>query len=234
MPAQLIVALDFDSADEALAWSARLDPTECILKIGSELFTSCGPNMVQKLIARGYRVFLDLKYHDIPQTVARACQAAANMGVWMVNVHALGGLDMMKAARDALAGYGAQRPKLIAVTLLTSHDLQIVSELGFQRSFEDQALALAKLAQQAGLDGIVSSAWEVPAIKQHCGSSFLCVTPGIRLQGDKHDDQSRVMTPHEAQAHGADYLVIGRSLRRAAEPHVLLHQLYTELNHSTL
>lgn len=223
-----IIALDFDNLSDAMALVDTLNPMDCALKVGSELFTLFGPTLVRSLVARQFRVFLDLKFHDIPHTVARACQAAADLGVWMLNVHAGGGLKMMQAAVGALQSWGSERPLLIGVTVLTSMNAQTLVTLGVERSLHAQVDALAVSAKQAGLDGVVSSAFEVPFIKQHCGSSFLSVTPGIRLAGDSKGDQTRVMTPLEALKAGSDYLVIGRSLTQARNPGKVLDTLLSQ------
>lgn len=213
----LIIALDFDTRHEALSLIEQLDPHQCALKIGSELFTSLGPDFVRELVHKQFRIFLDLKFHDIPHTVARACKAAADLGVWMVNVHASGGMDMMAAAKNALTNY-ASPPLLIAVTVLTSMDHATLLSTGVQTTLEDQVIHLAKIAQTLGLDGVVCSAQEAALIKTHCGSDFLAVTPGIRLPQHALDDQSRVTTPTLAIQSGSDYLVIGRPITRALNP----------------
>ncbi|MCH9690176.1 MAG: orotidine-5'-phosphate decarboxylase [Gammaproteobacteria bacterium] len=211
---QLIVALDIDNKAKALALVDTWDPSWCILKVGLEAFTRFGPSFVRDLVARGFRIFLDLKFHDIPNTVAASCRAAADLGVWMLNVHAAGGLAMMQAARDALAVYGDKKPYLIAVTVLTS-----------QEASSAQVIALAERVKKAGLDGVVCSALEVPQLKKNCGHDFLTVTPGIRLAGDSMDDQKRVVTPEKARALGSDYAVIGRSITRAADATATLKAL---------
>jgi orotidine-5'-phosphate decarboxylase len=218
MKTKLIVALDFSSQRQALELIEQIDPNSCALKIGSEMFTLFGTDFVKNLVKRGYKIFLDLKFHDIPNTVANACRSAAQLGVWMINVHASGGLTMMKAARAALDSYGKERPLLIAVTVLTSMDTLTLSQIGVDSLVELQVSRLANLTHEAGLDGVVCSAFEVPSIKLRFGSDFLTVTPGIRLSGDDVDDQSRVMTPEQAAKLGSDYLVVGRSITRAPEP----------------
>jgi orotidine-5'-phosphate decarboxylase len=218
MQSKLIIALDFDNQTEALAFIDHLNPSQCALKVGLELYTHLGPAFIRLLVARNYRVFLDLKYHDIPNTVARACKMAADLGVWMLNVHASGGLMMMQAAKDALDSYGSEKPLLIAVTALTSmnaHDLQTI---GINTSLQDHVCHLASLTKTAGLDGVVSSALEVSAIKEACGKHFLTITPGIRMQNDKSDDQRRIVTPEMALHAGSDYLVVGRPITRAERP----------------
>lgn len=214
---KIIVALDFASADEALALARRLDPRQCRLKVGKELFTRAGPALVEQLQQQGFEIFLDLKFHDIPNTVAKACRAAADLGVWMLNVHALGGRKMMEAARDAIAG-AAQRPRLIAVTILTSLSGEELAEVGLAGSPEDNVLRLAALAQAAGLDGVVCSPQEVPALRRQWAQEFLLVTPGVRPAGAASDDQKRITTPEEALRLGSSYLVIGRPITQADDP----------------
>lgn len=215
---RVIVACDFDNQQSALSFADRLDPSMCKLKIGKEMFTYFGPELVKKLIARGYDVFLDLKFHDIPNTVAKACIAAADMGVWMLNVHASGGPQMLQKARQALDSFGPQRPKLTAVTVLTSMDTAQLNSIGIAGEPMQQVMRLAELTQQAGIDGVVCSAQEAAALKQHCGDDFLLVTPGIRPQGADLGDQKRVMTPPQAIELGVDYLVIGRPITQAEDP----------------
>ncbi|KTC69282.1 orotidine 5`-phosphate decarboxylase [Legionella birminghamensis] len=214
---KLIIALDFAEKQDALDLVEQLDPSQCALKVGSEMFTLLGTDFVSLLVDKGYKVFLDLKFHDIPNTVAQACRSAAQLGVWMINVHASGGSQMMVAARDALEG-SRIKPLLIAVTVLTSMNEQSFSTLGVSESIERHVQRLASMACAAGLDGVVCSAFEVPQIKQICGESFLTVTPGIRLASNSHDDQSRVVTPVEAIQLGSDFLVVGRPVTKAAEP----------------
>ncbi len=215
---RLIVALDFESQIDALKLVEQLDLNRCALKVGSELFTRFGMNFVDELISRRFSVFLDLKFHDIPNTVAKACMAAAEMGVWMLTLHASGGLAMMQAARQAVQSYEKNRPLLIAVTVLTSLPSNDLLSIGVNAPLENHVIALANLAQQAGMDGVVSSAWEVPVIKAACGSDFLVVTPGIRRRCDVSDDQSRIVTPESALKVGSDYWVVGRPITRAANP----------------
>ncbi|HEY0894842.1 MAG TPA: orotidine-5'-phosphate decarboxylase [Cellvibrio sp.] len=223
---KIVVALDYADAKSALALVDRLDPSLCKLKVGKELFTAAGPNFVEQLVNKQYDVFLDLKFHDIPNTVAKACQAAANLGVWMVNVHASGGQPMMQAAREGLdKAFGNQAPLLIAVTVLTSMDAATLQTLGVQRSLPEQVLALATLTQQAGLDGVVCSAQEASMLRNALGKAFCLVTPGIRLKDSVRDDQTRVVTPEDAIALGASYLVIGRPITQAADPIVALNTI---------
>jgi orotidine-5'-phosphate decarboxylase len=214
---KLIVALDFDNHHEAISLVDQLERSYCVLKVGSELFTLLGPDFVRELVRRGFKVFLDLKFHDIPNTVARACKVAAELGVWMLNVHASGGYAMMQAARQALASYKVP-PLLIAVTVLTSMSEQDLIDIGIDASLDSHVVSLAQLSQRAGLDGVVCSAQEASVIKKHCGPDFITVTPGIRLPTDSADDQSRIITPVDAIKAGSDYLVIGRPITRAADP----------------
>ena len=225
----VIVALDFPAAEPALALTARLSPELCRLKVGKELFTRCGPALVTDLQDRGFEVFLDLKFHDIPNTVAAAVRAAADLGVWMVNVHAGGGRRMMEAAAVALQSY-AQPPLLIGVTVLTSMSDEDLREMGYTESAQQRVLRLAALTRDSGLDGVVCSAMEAPDLRAQCGSDFSLVTPGIRLAGDDAGDQRRVLTPADAVANGADYLVIGRSVTGAPDPLAALQRVHSELS----
>ncbi len=225
MSTKLIVALDLPNQSDALALVEKLQPHQCALKVGSEMFTLFGADFVRRLVKIGFKVFLDLKFHDIPNTVAQACKACAELEVWMINVHAFGGLAMMRAARKAIEPYGADRPLLTAVTLLTSMEANDLPAIGVNFSVEEQVNRLAKLAFEADLDGVVCSAHEVPAIKKSCGQSFLTVTPGIRLAGDKANDQMRITTPAQAIAYGSDFLVIGRSITAASEPAKVIQDL---------
>jgi orotidine-5'-phosphate decarboxylase len=218
---RVIVALDFANAGDALALAARLDPAQCALKVGKELFVASGPEAVRRIVERGFRVFLDLKFHDIPNTVARACEAATRLGVWMLNVHASGGRSMLLAARDAVnraAPGHLPAPLLIAVTVLTSLAEADLEEVGFAGDARALALGLAQLAIGCGLDGVVCSPVEAPALRRALGARAKLVTPGIRLASAGADDQVRVATPQAAIAGGADYLVIGRPITQAADP----------------
>lgn len=228
---RVIVALDFPESESALALVKRLTPDQCKLKVGKELFTAAGPSLVETLVARGFEVFLDLKFHDIPTTVARACSAAAKLGVWMMNVHAFGGGSMIAAARDALDAL-ANRPLLIAVTVLTSMDENDLREIGIATSPAEAASRLAGLASKHGADGIVCSALEAASIRAQFGQAFLRVTPGIRLAENNMDDQKRIMTPSRAVQNGASYLVIGRPVTRADDPAAVLRQIEIELHES--
>ena len=213
---RIVVALDFPSADEALAMATRFDPARCRVKVGMELFTTAGPGVVESLRRRGFDVFLDLKFHDIPNTVAGACRAAAARGVWMLNVHACGGRRMMAAARDAV-GDGDGRPLVIAVTVPTSMDRTDLAETGVTSELSDQVRSLAQLARDCGLDGVVCSAADLEDLRESVDADFLRVTPGVRLASDS-DDQRRVATPGDAVRAGAHYLVVGRPITRAPDP----------------
>lgn len=228
MESPVIVALDFDSADAALGLADRLDPSTCRLKVGKELFTRTGQGLVEVLVQRGFDVFLDLKFHDIPNTVAAAVRSAAELGVWMVNVHASGGRRMMQAARESLSAL-ADPPLLIGVTVLTSLSDEDLQELGWSGTVEERVLQLAALAADCGLDGVVCSARETQALRAQCGPGFSLVTPGIRLAGDAAGDQRRVVTPADAVANGSDYLVIGRSITQADDPVAALERVHREL-----
>lgn len=225
---RVIVALDFAAADQALAFAARVKPQSCRLKVGKELFTAAGPALIETLMQHDFEIFLDLKFHDIPNTVAGACKAAAQLGVWMLNVHALGGRAMLEAARDAVAG-AKRPPRLIAVTVLTSMGAKDMQEVGIAGEPAAAALRLARLAQASGLDGVVCSAQEAALLKRECGPDFCLVTPGIRLAGGANDDQQRVTTPATAIAAGADYLVIGRPVTQAADPVAVLESINQEI-----
>ncbi|MFC6440031.1 orotidine-5'-phosphate decarboxylase [Bowmanella sp. JS7-9] len=222
---KVIVALDFDKEHDALQFVERVSPSDCRLKVGKEMFTYLGPQFVKSLINKGFDVFLDLKFHDIPNTVAKACVAAADMGVWMVNVHASGGRKMMETTRTELASFGANAPKLIAVTVLTSMSETELRETGVPRSPEQQVLHLATLAQQSGMDGVVCSAQEAAMLKQTLGHAFQLVTPGIRPVGAELGDQMRVMTPEQAMLAGVDYMVIGRPITKASDPVAVLNEI---------
>ncbi len=228
MNSPIIVALDYPSKAPALALAEQLSPRLCRVKVGKELFTRSGPGIVERLQAMGFEVFLDLKFHDIPNTVAGAVRAAAELGVWMVNVHSGGGRRMLEAAVEAL-DKGSHRPLLIGVTVLTSLSAEDLLELGDTRTIEERVLALAALSAACGLDGVVCSAMETVALRRARGEAFTLVTPGIRLAGDDSEDQRRVVTPSRALAMGSDYLVIGRSITSAADPLAALERVHTEL-----
>lgn len=230
-PTKIIVALDYADAPSALALVERLDPALCRLKVGKELFTAAGPELVRALVARGFEVFLDLKFHDIPNTVAAACRAAAGLGVWMLNVHASGGRRMMAAAEEALTGL-PRRPLLIAVTVLTSMSAEDLGEVGVSDTPADQVLRLARLTQACKLDGVVCSAQEAAMLRVNLGADFRLVTPGIRPAGAEAGDQRRVMTPAEALQAGATDLVIGRPITAAADPLAALKQIQTDIQNA--
>lgn len=224
----VIVALDYDNQDSALTLADRLDPTLCRLKVGKELFTAAGPSVVKKLTDRGFDIFLDLKFHDIPNTVAKAIGTAADLGVWMTNVHASGGSRMMSAARQALDDKGSDM-LLIGVTVLTSMDVSDLKEVGVQGNASAQVLRLAELAKNSGLDGVVCSAQEAKLLKESLGQGFKLVTPGIRLADSVADDQRRIVTPADALALGSDYLVIGRPITQSADPLATLLEINQSL-----
>ncbi len=226
---KIIVALDYDSHDEAVAMARCLDPARCRVKVGKELFTSAGPQLVAGLHDLGFEVFLDLKFHDIPNTVAKAVLAAAKMGVWMVNVHASGGSEMMQTTLNMLRAKGGHQPILIAVTVLTSMDAQGLSETGIAQSPAERVLQLAELTKVSGFEGVVCSAQEAQLLKQKLGSEFILVTPGIRPAFATAGDQKRVMTPADAIRAGSDYLVIGRPITQADDPMMALAQIEAEL-----
>ena len=218
MSKRIIIALDFDSAELAQKLLDQLDPHQCRVKIGKELFTACGPLFVKQVVNQGFDVFLDLKFHDIPTTVAKAVKTAANLGVWMINVHASGGKAMMQHAREVLEPLGRQRPLLIGVTVLTSMERQDLLEIGINASAEAQVEKLAVLTQQAGLDGVVCSAAETSMLRSRLGNAFVLVTPGIRREEDAAGDQKRFAGPADAIRNGSDFLVVGRPITRAASP----------------
>lgn len=219
---RIIVALDFNNAKQALNLTSQLDPQLCRLKVGKELFTAAGPVLVEQLVRGGFDVFLDLKFHDIPNTIAGACKAAVNMGVWMLNVHAIGGKKMLLAAREAIPSGTA---KLIAVTLLTSIGRDDLDDIGLHEEPEQIVRRLAALTESCGLDGVVCSAQETSSLRHHVNPDFILVTPGIRLENNNHDDQIRIATPSAAIKNGADYLVIGRPVTQAHDPLCILRQL---------
>ncbi len=222
---KVVVALDFDNKADALSFVDKVSPNDCRLKVGKEMFTYFGPELVKQFVNKGFDVFLDLKFHDIPNTVAKAVTAAADLGVWMVNVHASGGSQMMVKANEALQTFGNDKPLLIAVTVLTSMGEDDLRALGIEISPAEQVMHLARLAQQSGLDGVVCSAWEAEKLKQAFGHNFKLITPGIRPAGASADDQKRIMTPEQALQVGVDYLVIGRPITKAADPHAVLQDI---------
>ena len=226
---KIIVALDFPSRDPALALVDQLDPKKCRLKVGKELFTRSGPQLVEALQGRGFDVFLDLKFHDIPNTTSAAVAAAADLGVWMVNVHASGGEKMMTACRERLEVFGKDKPLLIAVTVLTSMTAEDLTAIGIPNSPEAQVSRLATLTRNCGLDGVVCSAQEAPRLKEEQGAEFQLITPGIRPLAADKGDQQRIMTPTDALNAGSDYLVIGRPITQAADPLAALEAIHTEV-----
>ncbi|MGL4581005.1 orotidine-5'-phosphate decarboxylase [Shewanella xiamenensis] len=225
----ILVALDYDNKNHALQLIDQLDPNMCRLKVGKEMFTLFGPQLVKDIHDRGFDLFLDLKFHDIPNTVAKAVAAAAELGVWMTNVHASGGLAMMEAAKKALQPYGKEAPMLIAVTVLTSMSDDDLKLIGIDVPAFEHVQRLAKLTKQAGLDGVVCSAQEASVLKSLLGQNFKLITPGIRPVGSEVGDQHRVMTPPEALAAGSDYLVIGRPITKATDPLAALQAIHQSL-----
>lgn len=225
---KVIIALDFKSAAEVFALVERLDPKDCRLKVGKQLFVCEGAPLVKQLIMRGFEVFLDLKFHDIPNTVAAACAAAADMGVWMLNVHAQGGKAMLEAASNALATR-INPPLLLAVTVLTSLGDADLKALGYQQNAADLALNLAQLAADSGIDGVVCSAQEALLMRQRFGADFCLVTPGIRPEGSAKTDQQRIVTPQQAIKDGANYLVIGRPITKAEDPVAMLARINAQI-----
>lgn len=221
---KIIIALDYDNPESVFQFTDQLDPQHCRLKVGKELFTRAGPGLVRELVAQKFDVFLDLKFHDIPNTVAKAVAAADDLGVWMTNVHASGGSSMMKAASEALKAKNSSM-LLIGVTVLTSMDESDLVEIGVINAAGQQVGKLAKLAQQSGLHGVVCSAQEATMLKKSLGDNFKLITPGIRLSDSVADDQKRVVTPPKAIALGSDYLVIGRPITQSSNPMATLHEI---------
>ena len=226
---RIIVPLDTPRLDEALALAARLDPKLCRVKIGKELFVAAGPEAVERVHERGFEVFLDLKFHDIPNTVAGACRSAAKLGVWMMNVHASGGEAMLRAAREAVSSV-ARPPMLIAVTVLTSLTSDDLERVGYTGSVMENVERLARIARACGLDGVVCSAQEATLVRKATGADFTLVTPGIRLESDNRDDQARVVTPRDAVRLGANYLVIGRPITGSPDPAATLQSINESLD----
>ncbi len=227
---KVIIALDYADKNQALHFVDKLEPDSCHLKIGKEMFTHFGPDLVRELHQMGHSVFLDLKFHDIPNTCAKAVVAAAELGVWMVNVHASGGLRMMDAAQEALISFGKDKPLLIGVTVLTSMEAKDLHDIGIMKTPTEQVLTLAGLTQKAGLDGVVCSAHEASLLKETFGKDFQLVTPGIRPLGAALLDQRRVMTPLEAVQTGVDYMVIGRPITQASDPMQVLNAINASIN----
>lgn len=227
---KVVVALDFDNQESALSFVDSISADSCRLKVGKEMFTYFGPDFVRELVKRGFDVFLDLKFHDIPNTVAKAVAAAAELGVWMVNVHASGGEKMMRAAKEALAPYGEKAPLLIAVTVLTSMEQSELPLVGVDSVLDEHVLKLATLANDCGLDGVVCSAQEASRLKEMLGQHFKLVTPGIRPAGSAVGDQKRIMTPEQAVKAGSDYLVIGRPITQSISPSDVLTEINATLS----
>ena len=227
---KVVVALDFDKKADALSFVDKIQPSDARLKVGKEMFTYFGPEFVKQLTGKGFDVFLDLKFHDIPNTVAKAVTAAADLGVWMVNVHASGGSQMMTKAKQALDIYGKDAPLLIAVTVLTSMSENDLRGLGINKSPAEQVNFLANLTKESGLDGVVCSAMEAEQLKLSLGKEFKLITPGIRPAGSSQDDQQRIMTPEQAMNFGVDYLVIGRPITKALDPQAVLQQINASIS----
>lgn len=225
----VVVALDYPNQDLAINMALQLDPTQCRVKVGKELYTASGPVILEKLHALGFDVFLDLKFHDIPNTCAKAVGVAADLGVWMVNVHASGGRRMMEAARNELDKKSHQ-PLLIGVTVLTSMEQNDLAEIGLNLDPQEQVRRLALLTQNSGLDGVVCSAQEVELIRNNCSPEFLTVTPGIRPAGSEQGDQRRVLTPQQALAAGVNYMVIGRPITQASDPELACNDILESLS----
>ena len=229
---RLIISLDFSDADQAIDFCKKIDPISCRIKIGKELYTVAGPILIEKLRSLNFDIFLDLKFHDIPNTVANACRVASDLGIWMLNVHAIGGSKMMEAAYESIIKFGdsKDRPLLIAVTVLTSMSSNDFVELGITNSIENEVLLLAKLAKSVGLDGVVCSGMEVAKLRQEFGEDFCLVTPGIRLDNLNDDDQKRIMTPRDAIKAGSNFLVIGRPITRASNPVKVINTINESIN----
>lgn len=227
MTNRIIIPLDMEYTS-AVSIADKLDPNICRLKVGNQLFTSSGPKIVKTLHDKGFEIFLDLKFHDIPNTVYESVRSAANLGVWMINVHASGGSKMLDASKKALEGFD-KPPLLIGVTILTSISEEILTEIGFN-NLDKQVMRLTKLAQRSGLDGVVCAASDASKVKQTCGESFLTVTPGIRPKDADLNDQSRTSTPKEAIANGSDFLVIGRPITGSEDPTNALDNIYKEVS----
>ena len=228
MTSPVVVALDVDNEQACFSLAERLSPALCRVKVGKELFTACGPSVVKRLQGMGFEVFLDLKFHDIPVTTAKAIKVAADLGVWMVNVHASGGMRMLEAARESLVHY-SDAPLLIGVTVLTSATQDELTQLGIDRTPEQQVLHLAAMVKLAGLDGVVCSGQEASALRKHNGPDFVLVTPGIRPSQCDAQDQRRIMTPQEAMTAGSHYLVIGRPITQASDPVAMCQQIIAEV-----
>ena len=228
MTSKLIIALDFPNAQQAFDFVKPLSPNSCKLKVGFELFVAAGADFVKRLVDQGFDVFLDLKFHDIPNTVAAACRRSANLGIWMMNVHASGGKKMLFAAVEALKEQD-DAPLLIAVSVLTSMDDASLLDVGIDQTVQEQVLKLSIMSKACGLDGMVCSAQEAALLRQNLGAEFLLVTPGIRPKGANQGDQSRIMTPELAMMAGSSYLVIGRPVTQANDPLQLIEQINMSL-----
>ncbi len=228
---RVIVSLDYSNENQALEFCKKVNPTDCKIKVGKELFTAEGPALIEKLRVLGFEIFLDLKYHDIRNTVAKACRVALDLDIWMLNIHASGGRQMMEAARETIEKYSKKRkPLLIAVTVLTSISSDDLIQLGVTNSVNKQTMFLAKIAKGVGLDGVVCSGMEARSLRDELGEDFCLVTPGIRLVNSKNDDQKRVMTPINAIKAGSDYLVIGRPITEAKDPKNVLYSINKSIN----
>ncbi|BAP58759.1 orotidine-5'-phosphate decarboxylase [Candidatus Tachikawaea gelatinosa] len=226
----ILIALDYSNLNEMLDFVDKIDPQYCRLKIGKEVFTRFGPSLIKNLQKKGFQIFLDLKFHDIPNTVARAVTAAAELGIWMVNIHAIGGINMMISASKAIMKFGKDAPLLTAVTILTSISQNDLKFIGIQLSLDQYVKKLAVLAQECGLNGIICSANQVKSLKKDLGKNFKIVVPGIRLSGDQKNDHCYVTTPLEAKNIGVDYMVIGRSITNSKNPFDVLQKILFELN----
>lgn len=229
MDKPIIVALDYLNQQDVLQMADCLSPELCRVKVGKALFVSVGPSIIKQLHQRGFEVFLDLKFHDIPNTVNQAIKSVADLGVWLTNIHLLGGEKMIQSAKKAIEGY-QNPPKLIGVTVLTSFNQEDLNKIGLNQSIDQLAVNLAITAKQNGLDGVVCSAREARLIKQNCGLDFITVTPGIRLEIDERDDQERIVTPKNALQNGSDYLVIGRPITKSINPKQKLADILKDLS----
>lgn len=222
----VIVALDFPKPEQAVQFVNKITPEQCAIKVGFELFVAGGPALIEQLVSKDFRVFLDLKFHDIPNTVAKACLAASQLGVWMLNVHASGGAEMMIAARNAIDSTTGTKPILLAVTVLTSLNQKALQDIGLLREIPDLVTDWAVLAQQCGLDGVVCSAQEATLVHAQTADNFVIVTPGVRLPNNTKDDQKRIVTPVDARAAGATCIVVGRPITQANDPQQALVEFY--------
>ena len=228
---KVIVSLDYSNAKQALDFCRKVNPMDCRIKVGKELFTAEGPKLIEKLRKLDYEIFLDLKYHDIPNTVAKACRVALDLDIWMLNIHASGGRKMMEAAHQTIEKYGSEnKPLLIAVTVLTSISSNDLAELGINNSVNKQVVSLAKMAKDIGLDGVVCSGVEVRELRKKLGDNFCFVTPGVRLEDSANDDQKRIITPIDAIRAGSDYLVIGRPITESTDPVNVLNSINSSIN----